>query len=116
METFPYVLYPPTYGADESINDAILESRFGDGYSQSVPDGINFRRSKWSLTWENYPIKHADIIWVFLRPKVRLEPFMWKTEGLDRELQVKCSELKRSWPKFGVYTITATFETSYDLG
>ena len=114
-EVFPYILYPPTYNADETTNDAILISKFGDGYSQSTPNGINYARSTYSLSWENHPLKDADFIWNFLRPKVNLVPFMWKTPDMPDEIQVKCTSLKRSWPKYGVRTITATFETNYDL-
>ena len=115
LETFPYVLYPPTYGADEDIGDAILVAKFGDGYEQSTPDGINYEKSSWSLTWENHPLADADFIWRFLRPKVGLTPFMWKTPDMAEEVQVKCQSLKRSWPKYGVRTVTATFVTNYAL-
>lgn len=113
FETFPYILYPPTYGADEQINDAILTARFGDGYEQSTPDGINYEQSSWNLTWENHKLADADVIWRFLRPKVQLAPFMWRTPDMTKEIQVKCTSLKRSWPKFGVRTITASFATNH---
>ena len=115
FEVFPYELYPPTYGADEQINDSILIARFGDGYEQSVPDGINYRNSSWNLTWENHPLEHADFIWRFLRPKFQLDPFMWKTPRMPQEIQVKCTALKRADPKFGVQTISATFVTNHSF-
>lgn len=115
METFPYTAYPPTYGTEEEIADNILTADFGDSYSQSTPDGINYLRSKYSLTWENHHIDDALTIWNFLRPKVNLSPFMWKWEGTTGEIQVRCVSLKRSFPKFNVQTVTASFVTNYDL-
>ena len=115
LEVFPYELYPPTYGADEQTTDAILTARFGDGYEQSVPDGINYQNSSWNLTWSNHPLYDADFIWRFLRSKVGLTPFMWKLPDGAQEIQVKCTSLKRSWPKFGVRTVTATFVTNHSF-
>ena len=113
LEVFPYELYPPTYGADEQTTDAILVPRFGDGYEQSVPDGINYQQSSWSLSWDDHKLVDADFIWRFLRPKVKLAPFMWKTPDMTAELQVKCTALSRSWPKHGVRSIKATFVTNH---
>lgn len=115
MESFPYDEYPPTYGAQEEISDNILSSDFGDSYSQAVPDGINYRRSKYSVSWENHHLDDALIIWNFLRPKVNLDSFMWKWEGVTDEIQVRCTTLTRSFPKFNVQSITATFVTNYDI-
>ena len=113
LEVFPYIVYPPTYGADEQIADAILIARFGDGHEQSVPDGINYQKSSWNLTWADHALDDADAIWLFLRSKVKLTPFLWKTPDMSSELQVKCTALSRSWPKFGVRSIQATFVTNH---
>lgn len=41
-----------TQTSSRSGDQTILESKYGDGYTQTALWGLNATRSKWSLSWE----------------------------------------------------------------
>lgn len=70
----------------------ILRVDFGDGYSQSMPDGINNALEEWDLSFENYPAADVDTITDFLdslkgsavfswTPPGEASPKLWRQEG-----------------------------------
>jgi phage-related protein len=73
MSDFNYV---PSYTTGGSDKYAELESRFGDGYVQSIPDGINPVAETINLVFD--PIVDADIeaIRAFFRGKAG-QTFTW---------------------------------------
>lgn len=68
--------YKPSYTTGGSDKYAELVGKFGDGYQQTTPDGINAVAETWNLVFD--PISAADIeaIRTFMRTKVGLK-FTW---------------------------------------
>jgi len=52
--------YMLEYGSSATLNLRVNETQFGDGYKQSVQDGINTDEESWSLTF--LPIETASSI------------------------------------------------------
>ena len=57
--------WSPDYGASNSVTPNVLTAKYGDGYSQDQPLGINYLAQVWSLTF-NRSHKEADQIYNFL--------------------------------------------------
>jgi phage-related protein len=49
-------------GSEFASQSNILKSKFGDGYEQRVPNGINYKRDKISLVWENVTLAEKTTI------------------------------------------------------
>lgn len=44
----------------KQIQTNLLVAQFGDGYTQRTPNGINYARQQWTISWEN--ITNADLV------------------------------------------------------
>ena len=64
MPTYPDIPYD--YGSGEKVVTRIIEHTFGDGYSETAPDGINFVRREFDIQYKNISIADAQTIINFL--------------------------------------------------
>ena len=88
-----------------------LSARFGDGYEQTAPDGINNKLESWPLTFEGTSASITPIK-TFLESKLGTRSFLW-TPPLGTQGMYKCKTLSVV-PKGGDnYEISATFEQSF---
>lgn len=46
----------------KAIEKNILVAKFGDGYEQRTPNGLNYVRQKWSIQWENISLTDLQTI------------------------------------------------------
>ena len=91
----------------------IKSARFGDGYEQTAPDGINAEGQSWSVQFDGVENSIADEMIAFLRTYGRVGfnyvP-LWETQTI----RVICRKWRRTHgPDFGASGISATFERSY---
>ena len=106
----------PSFDANQRVTHRTLDVQFGDGYEQSVGDGINTRREAWSLTFEGKSEK-INAIKTFLDEHKGYIPFYWTTSNGD-SLLVKSkggySQTRRS-SRLGtdVVGLTVTFEETF---
>jgi phage-related protein len=56
----------PDKTLSRNISPAVLSARFGDGYEQRIPDGINTLKEEISLVFTNRPKAEIDDIKLFL--------------------------------------------------
>lgn len=89
-------------------------SRFGDGYEQRVADGINTAMDKWDLTFTARTDTEASGIQTFLKARAGFESFDWTPTGESTAVKVVCREWNRTFDKFNLNTVTATFERVYE--
>lgn len=108
----------------ESASTALTEeprisrTRYGDGYEERAPDGLNPIRQMWSLQFRAVDRQAADDIVAFFRARVGvqgLEAFDWTPLWATVPIRVVC----RSWSRTQaeVYTesdINATFEQVFE--
>jgi phage-related protein len=103
-QTFTWVpLVDPT-GTTKFITRV---AQFGDGYSQSVPDGINNKADSWPLTFTGNSSLISPIK-AFLDAAQGSTSFNW-TPPLRSQGLFRCSEYAVQPHGGGLYTLTATF-------
>lgn len=109
MSDFTWV---PDYGLEVQEKEKVLEAKFGDGYSQRAPDGINSIDQTFRLKFTRSPAV-IDAIRSFLRSKKGSISFTWTPPG-DTEIRVICKEFNRTHQDYGNHVLTCTFERVYE--
>lgn len=57
----------PAYNATQGqVTPRMIDNRYGDGYKQSIADGVNPIQRTWTLSWDYLSIAEADAIEAFL--------------------------------------------------
>lgn len=106
----PYFFWKPSYNSNVSIKPVIKKNQFGDGYSQSSPDGINNILLPFSLTFDKRTDAEARAILHFLHLRkgsesfVFVPPFPYNTNKL-----FKCEQLEHSQIFANNHTVNAIF-------
>ncbi|MHC8321127.1 phage tail protein [Pseudomonas sp. GB2N2] len=99
-------------GATGDIKQRIRSKGFGDGYSQSVSDGINNKVQSWPVSYTGTAARIKEII-VFLDRHKGAKAFLW-TPPLGELGLYKCPNGYQPSHKGGaVYVLTATFEQTF---
>lgn len=99
----------PDFASDMTERPRVLESRFGDGYTQRTGDGINIRPQTWALKFSSRTRAERDTILAFLRNENGITSFDWTPPGGSAGKYV-CREWRYSPNSAADNTITATFE------
>lgn len=111
LEIFDWV---PTYGAELGVTPALLTAKFGDGYSQDTPDGINNQMEVWGLTFTKFPDVADDII-NFLKRQAGAKRFWWTPPRYPEPLKwVTSGKFGKVETNAGYVTVTVTFEQRFD--
>lgn len=90
-------------------------TRFGDGYAQDAPDGLNPNPQKWTVSFRDVEDSVADAIVAFFRARIStttgLAAFDWVPLWATAKIQVKCSHWTRTRTSvWGESDIDAEFE------
>lgn len=89
----------------------VLSAQFGDGYKQSVGDGINNEVRSWPLEFVGKG-DYVKPIRDFLRAHQGYKPFKW-TPPMDIEGLFEVKEFRLTPHGANVYTLSATFEQRF---
>ncbi|MGY8624348.1 phage tail protein [Chromobacterium violaceum] len=111
-ETFTW---RPAFGASASVHPAVTTSRFGDGYAQRVPSGINTMPAKLSLSFNNLSRASADALESFLARHGGVRWFWYAHAGRSAAKFI-CSEWQRTNQDRDADSITCSFEQVFDIG
>ena len=111
MSTFTWT---PDFGAAADYKPRVRVARFGDGYEQRVPDGINTARDAWNLRFAVRNDTETNAILAFLRARNAFEAFNWTPPGEATAILVVCREWQRTFDAHNQNTITATFIRVYE--
>ena len=106
----PIFTFPISYSSPAKLKPAILEAKFGDGYSQRAANGLNTLLEVWSI--QASPLKdatEADPFEAFLRTQGGVIAFQWTTP-FNRTALFICKDWQRTPIASGVSSINATFE------
>ena len=106
----------PDYNAGGDFAPRVLSSKFGDGYEQRVPDGINNNPGSWALTFANRTNADGDAIDGFLQAAGGYLWFWWTPPRAAVAVKVVCKKWKKSEPGPNGTTVTATFDQVFDQG
>ena len=109
MPTFNWA---PSAESQMVVKPRILQAKFGDGYTQEAPDGINHLLRTWQVYFKNRTTTECDAIEAFLVAQAGYLPFDW-TPPNGAAGKWKCG-LPNGWTRTRhsgqVGSITCTFE------
>lgn len=100
----------------KSVTREILSVQFGNGYEQRMPNGINYKRERWSVTWEGLTQADKQVIEAFLDQVDDGSVILWtapynttqKKYALDGDTTIQDQG-------GNIYTINITLKQVYDL-
>lgn len=102
----------PAYQSSVKTTYRSLENNFGDGYKQTVPDGLNNIIKEWSLAWDMNEIDADDL--EDQLDALKGQPFEWQDpKGVTRSYT--CKEHSKSYVSYDNFRVTAVFVESFDL-
>lgn len=96
-----------TPGASGKFTLRTKRAQFGDGYAQTMPDGINCVTQSWPLMFEGN-LSEIGAIRDFLARNTG-KSFLWTPPGGDGLLLWQSSEFSMTSMGAGVYSITVEF-------
>ena len=107
MATFPSI--DPSYGLSKSSSPRVLETRFGDGYSNRLVFGLNQDLKLYNLRFDNLSESDSDAIEGFLVARKGQESFNWTPPGESAGKYI-CKNWNKTIPFHNRASISATFE------
>jgi phage-related protein len=78
---------------DQTVRMA--SSKFGDGYEQVAPDGLNALEESWQVRFTAVSDAGADAIIAFFRAQLGL-PFDWRPRGTTAPRKFTCRQWSRT--------------------
>lgn len=98
-------------GAEGEVTQRVRTKQFGDGYAQSIEDGINNRSESWPVTFTGMAPKIKAIM-KFLDRHKGAKGFLW-TPPLGELGLYKCTGYKPVHRGGQAYALTATFQQTF---
>ena len=88
MKTFRWKVKP---GMDVASSPSVRKVRFGDGYSQRAPAGLNADLKTYSVTL-SVPREEATVLESFLEEHGGWKAFLWTPPYEWRQIKVTCAK------------------------
>lgn len=98
----------PDKGASLTDEMRVKTSKFGDGYGQSTPDGINNHKEVWKLTFDRNASEIAAIRGFVLRHR-GANPFVWQSLSDGTDKLFTATDLSIGFPGGNSRTLSVTF-------
>lgn len=99
--------------ASRSVKPAVWQAKFGDGYEQNTPQGINYQPETWTLTFSFITQADAQEFEQMLAGYGGYQAFTWRSPRGPNPLRVLC----RSWSDVNdpgkKFALQAKFEQVY---
>ncbi|WP_036264416.1 phage tail protein [Methylocapsa aurea] len=105
----------PSAGLRSKPEIKIAKASFGDGYTQSSPDGINYVRQVVELTWDVLTASQASSITTFFSSQGGYLSFLYQIPGDSMQIKYTCDDWSDTHLSNGLHKITATFRQSFNL-
>ncbi|MEM5403771.1 phage tail protein [Paraburkholderia unamae] len=78
--------------ANASLEPRVIETQFGDGYTQRRPAGLNTQDQEWNLEFANRKKVDAEAILAFLSERNGVDIFNWTPPRTSKVLDVICPD------------------------
>lgn len=115
----------PDDALEVSVTPKIREARFGDGYSQRSPVGLNNTPESWRLLYERkpldptsstYPSGTCETVYQFFKDRGGWEAFTWTPPGQTASKKFICKSFSRTLDYYtrNIQTVTALIEEVFD--
>ena len=96
--------------SSRSQKPALWSAKFGDGYEQNAPQGINNDPEKWQLQFKLQDRADGDGLIDFLKAAGGNLPFSWRSIRGPNPIRVLCKGWSDVTKPSGPVTLNATFE------
>jgi phage-related protein len=103
----------PSRGFTTDITPRVTIAKFGDGYSQRVPDGINNLDQSWNLAFQSHDLTTISEIESFIVTRQGANSFTWLPPGESTEVRVICNKWSKVYDSHISATLNLTFERFY---
>ena len=91
-------------------------AKFGNGYEQRVPDGINYQQRKYTVTYDNIGTTDFNTVQAFCNSAGTGQYFTWTPPGESVSMKwVIDGEVTVSVRSGNVFTISIPIRQVYDL-
>ena len=112
-ENKPYFIWIPSYNISADFQPKIKSIKFGDGFEQISPDGINNNLFVENIEFNNRDLNETTAILHFLYYRQGAESFVWITPApLVNQFRFKCKQWNYKQNFYNNYNIIAKFEQS----
>lgn len=102
-------------GTSQVLEPRVVSTRFGDGYEQAAPDGLNAVAQVWDVQFDEVEQAVADEIVAFLQPGLGWQRFDWTPPHQTVARKFKCTSLRRSLTgTWNVVNLSARFEQVWE--
>lgn len=100
--------------ATRTMKPALWTAKFGDGYLQTMPQGMNYLPESWSLEFFFAQRSDADALHAYLLAQGGYQAFTWRTPraSILRVLCQKWSDVSNVGKQF---TLSATFDQVWGM-
>ena len=107
----PHFFFSPSYGSTIVVEPKVLSTKFGDGYEQRTPDGINNALIKIDLTFELRSNAECAAIIHFLTARAGAESFLFTPQEPYATLR---NFVCRSWNHTAVFFENNMVKTAFE--
>ncbi|WP_410824338.1 phage tail protein [Methylobacterium oryzisoli] len=110
--------YPPVAPSPGTTNKpelALLKAEFGDGYSLTVPNGLNHIRKVITLKWDVLTSAQAAQITAFLEERGGHQPFYYTPSRTSTPVKFTCEDWSETQNAAGLSAFTATLKQDFSL-
>lgn len=105
-------------GTQLSMMPRVSSTRYGDGYEERAPNGLNPLQQRWALAFRAADNSEADAMMAFLAERLNalgLEAFDWTPLWSTTPIKVVCREWNRSHlDEIGASDVNAVFEQVFE--
>ena len=102
--------WPTTSTAALDYEPRLLGSEMGDGYSQDIPDGLNYIMQAWSVTLTSLSVETCNAIEAFLKTQGGHTAFDWTPPRESATRKFKCKKWRVSPEGSYLWAIQADFK------
>lgn len=111
MNTFTWV---PEFSAQKDTVASVTAVKFGDGYEQRIPTGINTLPQVWNLSFANRDTSEMNAIISFLETAGGASAFYWTPPDTTTQYSFVCRKWTKVLNKANYWSISASFEQVFE--
>jgi phage-related protein len=104
------------FGIQANTEPRITTAKFGDGYEQLVPDGLNIHPRRWNIKFTARTGVEADAIDDFFKDRNGGVDWFWWSPPRRGRIKVRCKTWNKIEQGFNNVDITAEFIECFDPG